>query len=258
MTHAHNVLIRGLNSIYQQGAFVSDPQDVSDFLFYCLAWVKTVEHHHAAEEKTLFPELEKFTNNPDIMAENKHQHDAFLAGLTDFEHYAESTTPATYRWNEAKSKLDAFTPALMTHLRDEIATLLSLKQYDSAKLRTVWDVTENAAKGDIRLPGMFVSCIKSSCTKHVTNRISGYHSPYGARLCGQDVRRWCPQVPAISILLSLPDRLLVWQEASGCMAVLSLRYAWEASAVAVYGKAGSLGGSHGLRVESWHYVPPIS
>jgi hypothetical protein len=86
MTHAHNVLIRGLNSIYQQGAFVSDPQDVSDFLFYCLAWVKTVEHHHAAEEKTLFPELEKFTNNPDIMAENKHQHDAFLAGLTDFEY----------------------------------------------------------------------------------------------------------------------------------------------------------------------------
>jgi UV DNA damage repair endonuclease len=159
MSHAHNVLIRGLNSIYQQGAFVWNPQDISDFLFFCSAWVKTVEHHHKAEEKTMFPELEKFTNNPDIMAENKQQHDAFLKGLTDFEHYAESTTPETFRWNEAKAKLDAFTPALITHLRDEIATLLSLKQYDSAKLRAVWDVTENAAKGDIRLPNMFVSCI---------------------------------------------------------------------------------------------------
>jgi hypothetical protein len=159
MSHAHNVLIRGLNSIYQQGAHVSDPRDVEDFLFFCSAWVKTVEHHHHAEEKTLFPELEKFTNNPDIMAENKNQHDLFLGGLTDFEHYAENTTPEMYRWNEAKVKLDAFAPALITHLRDEIATLLSLKQYDSTKLRAVWTVTENAAKGDIRLPNMFVSCI---------------------------------------------------------------------------------------------------
>jgi hypothetical protein len=161
MSHAHNVLIRGLNSIYQQGAYISHPLDISDFLFFCSAWVKTVEHHHQAEEKTLFPELEKLTQNPDIMAENKHQHDAFLTGLTDFEHYAESTTPVTYRWVDAKAKLDVFTPALITHLRDEIVTILSLKQYDSAKLRAVWDVTENAAKGDIRLPNMFVSSTHS-------------------------------------------------------------------------------------------------
>jgi hemerythrin-like domain-containing protein len=156
MSHAHNVLIRGLNSIYQQGAFVTTPTDVSDFLFYCTAWVKTVEHHHNAEETVLFPELEKFTNNPDIMRENKEQHEAFLAGLTDFEHYAANTTSDNYRWDDAKAKLDAFAPALMKHLREEIPTLLSLKDYDSAKLRAVWQVTENAAKGDIRLPGMFV------------------------------------------------------------------------------------------------------
>jgi hemerythrin-like domain-containing protein len=156
MSHAHNVLIRGLNSIYQQGAFVTTPIDVSDFLFYCTAWVKTVEHHHNAEETVLFPELEKFTNNADIMKENKEQHEVFLAGLTDFEHYATNTTSDTYRWDDAKAKLDAFAPALIKHLREEIPTLLSLKDYDSAKLRAVWQVTENAAKGDIRLPGMFV------------------------------------------------------------------------------------------------------
>lgn len=136
---------------------MSNPKDILDFLSFCAAWVKTVEHHHNAEETTLFPELEKFTNNPDIMAENKQQHEAFLKGLTDFEHYANSTTPEGYHWNEAKAKLDSFAPALMAHLREEIGTLLSLKAYDSTKLQAVWQKTENAAKGDIRLPNMFVS-----------------------------------------------------------------------------------------------------
>lgn len=156
MGHAHNCLIRGLNSIYQQGAFVTTPTDVSDFLFYCAAWVKTVEHHHGAEETTLFPELEKFTKNPGIMEGNKEQHHAFLDGLVDFEHYAANTPSENYRWDDAKAKLDSFTPALMKHLREEIGTILSLKDYDGEGLRAVWKVTEDAAKGDIRLPNMFV------------------------------------------------------------------------------------------------------
>ncbi|KAF2204316.1 hypothetical protein GQ43DRAFT_438040 [Delitschia confertaspora ATCC 74209] len=155
MSHAHNVLIRGLNSIYQQGAFITSPKDISDFLFFCSAWVKTVEHHHQAEEKTLFPELEKFTGNPHIMTMNKDQHDEFLGGLTEFEHYAESTRQEQYDWTEAKAQLDGFAPALIRHLREEIGTLLSLKEYNSAKLREVWQKTEDVAKGDIRLPNMF-------------------------------------------------------------------------------------------------------
>ncbi|KAF2678503.1 hypothetical protein K458DRAFT_408767 [Lentithecium fluviatile CBS 122367] len=115
MSLAHNVLIRGLNS----------------------------------------PKLKKFTSNPDIMAENVKQHDAFLSDLNDFEHYIENSTSENYHWEEAKAKLDTFTPALMEHLRDEIETILSLKEYDSARLLAVWKVTEDAAKGDIRLPGMF-------------------------------------------------------------------------------------------------------
>jgi hemerythrin-like domain-containing protein len=206
MGHAHNVLIRGLNSIYQQGAYVSNPQDVLDFLFFCSAWVKTVEHHHHAEEKTLFPELEKLTKNPDIMAENKQQHDAFLNGLTDFEHYAESTTPERYRWHEAKAKLDAFTPALIKHLRDEIVTILSLKQYDSTKLRAVWDVTENAAKGDILLPNMFVSSVVFSfITVDSLTDSQGHHSSHGARLCGQDLRRRYSSISAVPVLFPLSD-----------------------------------------------------
>jgi len=157
MGHAHNVLIRGLNSILEQGAFVTTPNDVSGFLFYCTAWTKTVEHHHSTEEKTLFPDLEKFTNNPGIMAENKAQHEAFLTGLADFEHYAANTTAKGYRWDDAKAKIDAFAPALVKHMREEIGTLLSLKDYDSTKLLAVWKRTEEVAKGDISLPNMFVS-----------------------------------------------------------------------------------------------------
>jgi hypothetical protein len=105
----------------------------------------------------LFPELEKFTDNPEIMNENKEQHEAFLEGMKAFDSYAHDTKPESYNWEDAKAKLDAFAPQLIKHLRDEIGTLLSLKSYDSDKLRKVWQKTEDAAKGDIRLPNMFVS-----------------------------------------------------------------------------------------------------
>lgn len=157
MNLAHNVLIRGLNAIYRQGAFVKQAQDISHFLFFCSAWVKTVKHHHHAEETVLFPELEKFTKYSEIMSESKAQHGAFLSGLEQFNSYALETKPEQYKWFDVKEKLDAFAPDLAKHLRDEIDTLLGLVAYESDHLRKVWQKTEDAAKGDIRLPNMFVS-----------------------------------------------------------------------------------------------------
>jgi hypothetical protein len=91
---------------------------------------------------------------------------------------------------------------------------------------------------------------------NVTDAIPGYHSSDGARLCGQDLRGRYPSISAIPVLLSLSNRLLVCEEAPGCMAVLSLRYAWEASAVVVYGNVRSIVLGHlwyfPLRVESYH------
>lgn len=156
MTLSHNVLLHGLNSIYLQGPHITEYQDKSDFLFYCHAWVVMVQHHHSAEESVLFPELEKFTRNSEIMGENKTQHGMFHAGLDRFEGYATTTTPIGYMWKDAREILDAFVPSLVQHLREEVETLLRLERFEIEGLRGVWQKTEDKAKGDARLPHMFV------------------------------------------------------------------------------------------------------
>jgi hypothetical protein len=116
-----------------------------------------MHHHHHAEETVLFPSLESLTQNPEIMHENKEQHEAFLTGMNEFGRYVKETGAESWEWDEAKGRLDAFAEALVGHLRDEIPTLMGLREYDSGELRKVWQKMEDAAKGDIMLPGMFVS-----------------------------------------------------------------------------------------------------
>ena len=157
MSHVHNTLIRGLNSIYLQAAHVRSPTDISDFLFFCAAWVKTVEHHHDSEESVLFPAIEEFTQQPGIMEGNHHQHKAFTPGLNSFLDYAQSTALEQYNSDTLKKIINDFTSPLMKHFVDEIDTLLSLERYDSAKLMKVWIATEKVAKGAAH-PNQFVSC----------------------------------------------------------------------------------------------------
>ncbi len=157
MSHVHNTLIRGLNSIYLQAPHVSSPIDIRDFLFFCAAWVKTVEHHHDTEERTLFPAIEKFTKKPGLMECNRQQHEIFTPGLDRFLEYAQNTTPERYSFNTLKEIVDNFAPPLMKHLVDEIDTLLGLEGYDSKELMRLWLDTERVAKGDAH-PNQFVSC----------------------------------------------------------------------------------------------------
>lgn len=99
------------------------------------------------------------------MKENKEQHHKFLDEMEEFDRFMRESNPNDYNWEKVKPKLDAFASDLLQHLRDEIPTILSLKKYDSAGIREVWKKAETAAKGDIRLPNMFVS---SSATVQVT------------------------------------------------------------------------------------------
>ena len=156
MTHVHNTLIRGLNSIYLQAPHVSSSADIRDLLFFCAAWVKMVEHHHDTEETTLFPAIEEFTKTPGFMEGNKEQHLAFTPGLDRFLKYAQATNPEAYDWHTLKDIIDSFTPSLMKHLVDEIDTLLGLERYDSKELMKLWLVTEDKAKGAAH-PDQFVS-----------------------------------------------------------------------------------------------------
>jgi hypothetical protein len=103
------------------------------------------------------------------MKENKEQHHKFLHEMEEFDRFMRESNPNDYSWEKVKPKLDAFASDLIQHLRDEIPTLLSLKKYDSAGIREVWKKAENAAKGDIRLPNMFVSALADN---RLSNRIN--------------------------------------------------------------------------------------
>ncbi|KAK7744646.1 hypothetical protein SLS53_003533 [Cytospora paraplurivora] len=156
MTHVHNVIIRGLNSIIQQAPYVktsTDPtysqKDVEDFFFYVSCWVKMVEHHHWTEETSIFPEIEKFSGKPGFMDDPKHQHEAFHGGLERLLAYTQSTKPQDYHWDGPggmKEIVDPFSEPLMHHLYAEIDVFLAMKDLDSTGLRKTWEKGEEIAK----------------------------------------------------------------------------------------------------------------
>jgi len=73
MAMGHNVLIRGLNSIYLQAPHVN-PEDVPDFASYALCWHEVLDAHHRMEEESMFPRIEKETGEKGIMDGNVEEH----------------------------------------------------------------------------------------------------------------------------------------------------------------------------------------
>lgn len=158
MAHAHNVIIRGLNSIIQQAPYVAistDPgyseKDVKDLLFYVHSWTKMVNHHHWVEESFIFPEIEKFSGKPGLMSDPKHQHELFHDGMEKLLAYSSpgATKPQEYRWDGQggmKAIIDSFSSRLTDHLYAEVDVFLTLNDLDSVGLKKVWDEGENIAK----------------------------------------------------------------------------------------------------------------
>ncbi|KXJ88328.1 hypothetical protein Micbo1qcDRAFT_190081 [Microdochium bolleyi] len=157
MAHVHNTLIRGLNAILLQGPHVpdaSDPKDynqtdVQDLLYYVRCWCEMVNHHHDVEEAFIFPELEKFSGQPGLMEDPRHQHSLFHDGMERLLAYATATTPAEYRWlgdSGMKHIIDSFSKALTDHLYAEIEVLLKLGHLDSEGLKKTWIKAEDIAK----------------------------------------------------------------------------------------------------------------
>lgn len=73
MALAHNVIIRGLNSIYLQAPHLK-PSDHSSFISYCKCWAELLDEHHDMEESVFFPEIERITGKVEIMDVNVEQH----------------------------------------------------------------------------------------------------------------------------------------------------------------------------------------
>jgi hemerythrin-like domain-containing protein len=141
MANVHNTFIRTLNTIYLSAPYIATPSLAADFFQYCRSLGSLLYLHHSQEEAVLFPALEKLAGKKGIMEVNVQQHDVFQPRLAEFNKYVETTKPADYSAERVRELVDAFAPALMTHLADEIPTLMGLREYGQ-KVKDAHDVFE--------------------------------------------------------------------------------------------------------------------
>jgi hypothetical protein len=130
MCHVHNMINRGLNSIYLQAPHIT-PADEKHFCKYVLGWYNLLHSHHSGEEESFFPVVEGMTGVKGIMDNNVEQHKAFHDGIDSLKAFADAVVADKQKYDGSRlvALIDGFGPALTQHLADEIPTILSLRQY---------------------------------------------------------------------------------------------------------------------------------
>lgn len=138
----HNVLLRGINSIYLQCVNVQKapkpakgPSVTENFTHYALQWGETIEEHHHIEETILFPGMAEAVGEPELMAAEVGQHKAFHDGLDGYIAYLKAVIAKEQEYDGLKLRgiIDAFMPILRQHLMDEIVTLKGLERFEGEK-----------------------------------------------------------------------------------------------------------------------------
>ena len=97
-----------------------------------------MHHHHDAEEKEFFPNIETISGIEGLMKQNVEQHRAFTPGFEQFEEYCRTCPPAEYDGEKLKALVEGFAETLTRHLYDEIETLRALDKYDSVRIRQAY------------------------------------------------------------------------------------------------------------------------
>jgi len=150
MAAVHNMIIRGLNSIYLQAPHIHQPADIADLLLYISSWGSVVHHHHALEESLFFPVI-------DELAKDVGVEESLMNANIDQHHLFEPKFEETLAWvKEVKEGrlefdtkvllelIDGFAPVLTQHLHDEIDTLMKLEKLDGAKVKKALDAVAQA------------------------------------------------------------------------------------------------------------------
>jgi len=161
MAFAHNLIFRTLNAITLQYGQVTAPTDIADFLVYCQCFHEMVHSHHHHEETSFFPAIEAYSGAKGIMDTNLAQHQAFEEGLKKFGEYVYGCKVAEWDRATFKGLLDGFTKDLVTHLREEIPTLLALDKYGGEKLKKAWtdmekEISAGALNGTLDLVSLLL------------------------------------------------------------------------------------------------------
>lgn len=136
MALVHNVIIRGMNSIYLQCEYVTN-QMAPSFLSYCQCWTEFIQNHHGCEEVAYFPIIEEAVGVEGLSEGNLEQHDAFLAGLQEFEKYVYHIPPNQYDGRKIIELLDSFATTLQSHLTDEVIWILALSRFPHLNLAAI-------------------------------------------------------------------------------------------------------------------------
>ncbi|PVH72966.1 hypothetical protein DL98DRAFT_520179 [Cadophora sp. DSE1049] len=135
MALIHNVLLRGLNSIYNQATALTSQsslgKDISDFLTYCTCWSLTLRSHHGTEETVYFPLLESMLtpSNKGVAARNHSEHERFLSGLGKFDLFVQGVQRGerAYDGIVLRELVDRFAGELVAHLKSEVEVLVGLE-----------------------------------------------------------------------------------------------------------------------------------
>ena len=152
MSLAHNTYIRNLNAIYQQalGVQALSTTEKADFLTFIHAWLLSIHHHHSAEEQYFFPRIAAYTGQPDIMAKNLAQHQAFQEGVENMQRYCvDEWTGETYDGKKLREIIEDFGPVLRLHLAQEIETLIDLERFGGKKLAEAYKYLEERLIAEI-------------------------------------------------------------------------------------------------------------
>lgn len=168
MANVHNMFIRGLNSIYLQAPHIK-PADEKLFARYVVGWYAALHSHHAGEERSFFPGVERMTGVQGIMDTNKEQHEAFHDGLDALQAYCKAVMAGTERYDGAKvvGMVDGFGPALVQHLNDEIPSILNLRQHGD-KLAGLPKLFDDEAQEAMVCPLLFILTRKGKLQRLTT------------------------------------------------------------------------------------------
>lgn len=130
MANVHNMVLRGLNSIYLQAPHIK-PADEKSFLGYSSCLYDLLHVHHRGEEEILFPAIVEMSGERGVMDQNIEQHNAFHQGLELYNNYIKSCLGGTEKYNGSKlvAIIDGFGHELATHLDQEISTIVGLRKY---------------------------------------------------------------------------------------------------------------------------------
>ncbi|EXF82776.1 hemerythrin HHE cation binding domain-containing protein [Colletotrichum fioriniae PJ7] len=155
MALVHNMIIRGLNSIYLQAPHVKASESKA-FLKYILAWYSLLHVHHSGEEEQFFPAIDELSGQKGLMDGNVAQHKEFHDSLASFKQYVDTCVSGKDKMDSAKlvTLIDGFGDVLTKHLRDEIPSILELRVFGADKMASLEKAFEEEGEKSMKALGL--------------------------------------------------------------------------------------------------------